>query len=158
MGKVYLKEVVGEVVTVSQREGLDEINHAMMGGSKYVRKMSQITRTDFMIQYKDGRTVILILVDAPEPEPQAAPEPETDEVEELDNWTLVSHRRLLHNMTSRDGKTARALCNKSFRAWCFGNGYHFKTRAEREADQYADLYQYCPRCEKKTAEKKGAKS
>ncbi|MGW7708273.1 hypothetical protein [Streptomyces sp. NPDC054771] len=47
---------------------MDEINHAMMGGQRHVRTMSSITRTDYEIKYKDGRTVRLTQVDAPAPE------------------------------------------------------------------------------------------
>ncbi|MEU1074352.1 MULTISPECIES: hypothetical protein [unclassified Streptomyces] len=64
--KIYERTENGITAHVSVREGLDEINHAMMGGRREVRTMSSITRTDYAIEYKDGRSVRLVLVDAPE--------------------------------------------------------------------------------------------
>jgi len=68
MSKVYERTENGVTAVVSQREGLEEINHAMMTGKRAVRTMSSITRTDFAIEYKDGRSVRLVLVDASAPE------------------------------------------------------------------------------------------
>lgn len=54
------------VATVDQETGQAEINAAMMGdGRRAVREMSSITRTDYAIEYRDGRSVRLRLVDAP---------------------------------------------------------------------------------------------
>ncbi|MGI5408207.1 hypothetical protein ACQEV9_15570 [Streptomyces chartreusis] len=64
MAKVYERTENGVTSTVSQRAGLDEINHAMMAGKRNVREMSA-GRTDAQIAYKDGRSVRLTLVDAP---------------------------------------------------------------------------------------------
>lgn len=64
--KVYNRTEDGTATQVSVREGLDEINHAMVAGKRAVRTMSSITRTDFAIEYKDGRSVRLIRVDAAE--------------------------------------------------------------------------------------------
>ncbi|MFD3573819.1 hypothetical protein [Streptomyces sp. NPDC058644] len=69
--KVYNRTENGTTTQVSVREGLTEINHAQMDGKRAVRTMSSITRTDFAIEYKDGRKVRLIQVDAPE---EAAPD------------------------------------------------------------------------------------
>lgn len=72
MDKVYTRTLTMQgttsVDTVTRREGLDEINDAMMRGRRFVRTMSQISRTDFAIDYKDGRKVRLVLTDAPKPE------------------------------------------------------------------------------------------
>lgn len=68
MNKVYKRTEDGVTSIVSQREGLAEINHAMMAGKRDVRTMSSISSTDYAIEYKDGRSVHLILVDAPAPE------------------------------------------------------------------------------------------
>ncbi len=68
MIKVYKRTENGITAIVSQREGMGEINHAQMGGRRDVRTMSSITRTDFAIEYKDGRSVRLVLIDAPAPE------------------------------------------------------------------------------------------
>ena len=65
--KVYERIENGTTTHVNIREGLAEINHAMMDGRRDVRTMSSITRTDFAIEYKDGRSVRLVLVDAPAP-------------------------------------------------------------------------------------------
>lgn len=64
MTKVYERTENGVTKVVSKREGLDEINHAMMAGKHAVRTMSSITRTDFAIEYKDGQSVRLVQVDA----------------------------------------------------------------------------------------------
>ncbi|MFD7776608.1 hypothetical protein [Streptomyces sp. NPDC059753] len=65
MSKVYERTENGTTAIVGRSEGLDEINHAMMAGKRDVRTMSSITRTDFAIEYKDGRSVRLVLVDEP---------------------------------------------------------------------------------------------
>jgi hypothetical protein len=65
----------GTVTTVDRAAGLAEINAAMIGEAKRaVRTMSSISRTDYAIEYKDGRSVRLVLVDAPEA-PAAEDEP-----------------------------------------------------------------------------------
>ncbi|WP_329168378.1 hypothetical protein OG709_30145 [Streptomyces sp. NBC_01267] len=66
--KVYERTENGTTEIVGQREGLAEINHAMMAGKRDVRTMSSISRTDYAIEYRDGRSVRLVLVDAPTPE------------------------------------------------------------------------------------------
>ncbi|MEU7243361.1 hypothetical protein [Streptomyces sparsogenes] len=63
--KVYERTENGVTTHVSIREGLDEINHAQMDGKRNVRTMSSVSRTDFAIEYKDGRNVRLIQVDTP---------------------------------------------------------------------------------------------
>ncbi|MFD0352969.1 hypothetical protein ACFVHW_04355 [Streptomyces sp. NPDC127110] len=74
--KVYERTENGTATTVDRRTGLDEINAAMMGETKgAVREMSQITRTDYAIEYTDGRSVRLVLVDA-QAEETPALEPE----------------------------------------------------------------------------------
>ncbi|WDM16682.1 hypothetical protein J3S85_37575 [Streptomyces lavenduligriseus] len=65
MNKVYERTENGVTSTVSQREGLAEISRAKMEGKRDVRTMWSISRTDYAIDYKDGRSVRLILVDAP---------------------------------------------------------------------------------------------
>ncbi|MFB7341259.1 hypothetical protein ACFCZ6_14475 [Streptomyces hydrogenans] len=63
--KHYQRTENGTVTTVTQADGLAEINHAKMGGRRAVKTMSSITRTDYAITYKDGRDVRLVLVAAP---------------------------------------------------------------------------------------------
>lgn len=57
------KRTEGDAVTfVSVHEAMDEVNHAMMEGKSAVRTMSsQHGRHD--ITYRDGRHVLLVLVD-----------------------------------------------------------------------------------------------
>lgn len=81
MTKVYNRTENGATETVSQRQGLDEINAAMMHRSHEVKEMSQISRTDYVIGYKSGDTVMLKLVDAP------------DEVAPVAERTAVIYRR-----------------------------------------------------------------
>ncbi|MGW8326460.1 hypothetical protein ACWGLE_00990 [Streptomyces sp. NPDC055897] len=188
--KVYERTENGTGTIVERETGLAEINAAMMGEAKRtVRTMSSINRTDYAIEYRDGRSVRLVLVDAPAETPccehatmyhgrsgcdlcgcqadratlQAhqgaasapiAEQPVTPVVaqepdaEDSAPWTVASHRTLLHKFTeaTEDG---RAVCNKSYRPWRYGNGYDFKTKAERAASEYADLYTFCPRCDAK---------
>ncbi|MFH9403286.1 hypothetical protein ACH4JS_26575 [Streptomyces sp. NPDC017638] len=66
--KVYERTENGTVTHVSIREGLAEINKAMMEGKREVRTMSSLTRTDFAIEYRDGRSVRLVQVNALAPE------------------------------------------------------------------------------------------
>jgi hypothetical protein len=66
--KVYERTENGVTAQISKSEGMAEINHAQMAGQRDVRTMSSISWTDFAIEYKDGRSVRLILVEAPEPE------------------------------------------------------------------------------------------
>lgn len=63
--QVYERTENGTVTHVTIREGLNEINHAMMAGRRDVASMSSISRTDYAIEYKDGREVHLVRVDAP---------------------------------------------------------------------------------------------
>lgn len=67
MSKAYERTENGVTTTVDQAAGLAEINDAMMGGQRTVREMSSISRTDYAIAYKDGRSVRLVLVEAPAP-------------------------------------------------------------------------------------------
>ncbi|WP_432118472.1 hypothetical protein [Streptomyces sp. bgisy032] len=67
--KAYKRTENGVTSIVSKGEGLAEINHAMMEGKRQVEMMSSISRTDYAIEYKDGRSVRLLLVDAPAEEP-----------------------------------------------------------------------------------------
>jgi hypothetical protein len=99
--KVYERTENGTTTHVSIREGLAEINHAMMAGKREVETMSSVTSTDYAIEYKDGRTVTLTRVDAPVEQPAA-----TDE--RPDAWTVASHRMLLHRFTQAD-KDGRAF-------------------------------------------------
>ncbi|BDM70550.1 hypothetical protein HEK616_40370 [Streptomyces nigrescens] len=62
MTKVYERTENGFTTVITVREGLAEINHAQMAGKRDVRTMSSITRTDFAIEYKDGRSVRLVQV------------------------------------------------------------------------------------------------
>jgi hypothetical protein len=69
MDKIYQRTENGAQTFVDRKTGLGEINEAMMGETKKsVDQMSQISRTDFEIAYRDGRVVRLVLVDAPAPE------------------------------------------------------------------------------------------
>lgn len=64
--KVYHRTENGVTTTVSQKTGLEEIDHAMMGGRREVREMSSISRTDYAIKYRDGRDVRLVLAEVTE--------------------------------------------------------------------------------------------
>lgn len=134
--KVYERTEDGTVTHVSIREAMAEVNHAMMSGKRDVQEMSS-GRSQHRIDYRDGRSVRLVLVDTPAEQPA-----------ETDAWTVAGHKTLLHRFTQAD-EDGRALCNKSFRPHRYGNGYSFKTKAEHQSSKYAHLYQFCPRCEAK---------
>lgn len=108
--KVYERTENGVAGQVSIREGLDEVNHAMMDGKRDVKEMSSITRTDFAIEYKDGRKVTLVQVDAPA---QDTPEPPP--------------------LTSMSSATTAARSTRPCRAWtntptrCAGAGVRTRT-------------------------------
>lgn len=72
--KRYERIENGTTTHVSMREGLDEINHAMMAGKRDVRQMSA-GRAGARIAYKDGRLVRLTVVDASELAEPVADEP-----------------------------------------------------------------------------------
>ncbi len=75
---VYQRTENGVTAIVSRADGIAELNAAQMGVTKRnVKTMSSISRSDYAIEYKDGRKVRLILVANPElsvPE-QVAPKP-----------------------------------------------------------------------------------
>jgi hypothetical protein len=70
MAKVFKRTENGTTTYVSLREGLAEINHAMMAGKKDVREMFEGS-TGARITYKDGRRVMFLKVDAPAEEKPA---------------------------------------------------------------------------------------
>lgn len=78
MSKVYERTENGNTTHVSIREGLDEVNTAMMEGKREVRSMSS-GRGDHLIEYKDGRMVRLTEIDAPAEEPEQGPKAWTGE-------------------------------------------------------------------------------
>jgi hypothetical protein len=59
MNKIYLRAENGIISEVSLREGLAEVNHAMMDGKREVRVMNS-SHGCHRIEYKDGRTVSLV--------------------------------------------------------------------------------------------------
>lgn len=144
--KMFKRTENGVTQWMSIREGLKEINHAMMEGKSEVREMFAGSR-GARITYKDGRRVMFMKLDAPveTPAPQQT-EPPADE--RPDAWSVASHKMLLHRFTQAD-KDGRALCNKSYRPWRYGNGYSFAAKAEYQAREHAHLYTFCPRCESK---------
>lgn len=60
----YKRTENGKTTEVTQKVGMDEINAAMFGSTRRtVRTMSSINRTDYAIEYKDGRKVRLELIE-----------------------------------------------------------------------------------------------
>lgn len=130
--KVYERTEDGTVTYVSIREAMAEVNHAMMGGQREVQEMSS-GRDRHSIDYKDGRSVLLVLVDAP--------------AEDVKEWAgTASNGAHMH----RFGDDHRARCNSRIfpKTWV-GKGVILKTREEIEAGEYAHLYTFCLRCEAK---------
>lgn len=135
--KVYNRTENGVTTTVSQREGLDEINTAMMN-SRPIRTMSSINRTDYAIEYRAGNKVTLRLVD------ESAPVAK-DDVEPMD-WASTRTGNVEHRFDA-DG---RALCSKRLRAYdrpvSQTDRRVRRTRSEIEAGPHAHLYNFCPKC------------
>lgn len=134
----FIRTENGTAANVTKDAALAEANRCMMDGKREVAEMTA-TSGYYMIWYKDGRKVTLSRQRGDMPEPV-----ETNELP--DAWTVASHRMLLHRFTAAD-ETGRAVCNRRFRPWRYGNGYAFRTKAEQLAHEYADLYAFCPRCE-----------
>lgn len=139
--KVYERTENGAVAYVSIREAMAEVNHAMMDGQRDVREMSS-GRDRHSIDYKDGRSVILVLVDAP-----------TEPVEDVKEWSGTHSN---HNLVHRFDAELRALCNRrirsarsGYRAGVLVGHEHLRSRREIEASEYAHFYTFCPRCEAK---------
>lgn len=136
--KVYERTEDGTVTHVSIREAMDEVNHAMMAGKRDVREMSS-GRTQHSIDYKNGRSVRLVLVDAP-----------ADDAKEWAGTASAFHR--LHRFDSE----LKALCNRRIRSARSGRrdgvlvGHEYlRSRSDIESSEYADLYTFCPCCEAK---------
>lgn len=133
--KAYERTENGTTTTITTREALDEVNHAMMDGKHTVRRMSS-SHGNHHIEYKDGRTAHLVETEAP--------------TEDAKEW---SGTRTHSNHMHRFGANGRALCNSRIwpQVWHGQNdqGVILHTRAEIEAGEYAHLYTFCPRCEAK---------
>lgn len=152
-GKVYRREDDGATDYITVWEALRIMNGLMLARKlpAGVKAVSS-SRGRHVIELADGGRVLLTEVDASEMPAETPETPETPEAPE-GHWSTVSHatilhRTLLHLFTAPD-KSGRAVCNKSYRPWLYGNGYSFKTRAEHEESKYADMYTFCPRCERK---------
>ena len=55
--EIYRRTEGGHTFEVSVKDGMAEINKAQMNGRRNVKTMSQITRTDYVIEYKNGSKV-----------------------------------------------------------------------------------------------------
>jgi hypothetical protein len=70
--KVYTRTENGTATEVSLKDGLSEINHAMLSrrnGQRKVRTMSSISRNDYAIEYQDGGKVTLVVTEKTEEAP-----------------------------------------------------------------------------------------
>ncbi|QWQ43074.1 hypothetical protein KME66_20400 [Streptomyces sp. YPW6] len=125
MDKIFNRTENGTTTTISIREGLAELNHAMMGGRREVRSMSS-GRTQHSIEYKDGRKVTLTLTDAPEPDTEPA------------EWATAHSGFTAHRF--RDG---RALCRKNIRPRS-----HSLIHGEYRTRSWVvnSTFTLCPRC------------
>lgn len=156
--KVYERTENGTTETLTVKEAMPEVNHAMMGGRRDVRTMSS-SYGQHQIEYKDGRTVRLVLVDAPESTPEqetpAAAEIPADEPRE---WRGTHtrfnnlHRFVKIGTDPRYGDQYRARCNKRiYPAYCpqGDKPNEYQTRSEILSREYGDVYTFCPRCDAK---------
>jgi hypothetical protein len=132
--KIYSRTENGTATQISVKDGLAEINHAMMAGRRDVRTMSSISRTDYAIEYKDGRKVRLVQVDAPET------------VSEPEDWASTATGKVEH----RFGPDGRALCSRRYRAYdrpvSETDRRVRRTRSEIESGEYGHLYTFCRTC------------
>lgn len=138
----YIRTEDGVSSEVTLREGLDEINHAMMGGSEDIEEMSQISWVSFEIRYPYGRTVRLVRTC------RSVPEPEPEPKEWHGTHSKFNH---LHRFTADN----RARCNRRIRANLMPHsetgewGVFLKIRSEIENGTNAHLYTFCSKCEEK---------
>ena len=140
MEKVYERTENGVTIHVPIREALAEVNHAMMGGRKDVRRMAS-GRTQHSIEYKDGRLVSMRLVDAP--------------AAEQEEWGTTTVSLLAHKFHG-EAADYRAKCNRRIRWYARPQsqteGPRLRTRSEIESVLFESgepMYRLCPRCEKK---------
>ncbi|QDN64367.1 hypothetical protein [Streptomyces sp. S1D4-14] len=140
--KMYERTEDGVTTHVSIREAMAEVNHAMMDGKRDVREMSS-GRDRHWIDYKDGRSVRLTLVDAPA---------ETA-AEDVKEWSgTASNGTHVHRFDAE----LKALCNRRIRSRgagrvsgaLVGHG-NLRSRREIESSEYAYLYTFCSKCEDK---------
>lgn len=141
-GKVYRREDDGATDYITVWEALRIMNGLMMARKlpAGVKAVSS-SRGRHVLELADGGRVLLTEVDASEMPAEAPEAPE-------EHWSTAGYRPLLHLFTAPDA-SGRAVCNKSYRPWLYGNGYSFRTRAEVAASKHADMYTFCPRCERK---------
>ena len=144
-GKVYRRDTNGVVDFITVKEALAIVNDLMMNRWDLTRptKVESLSSAFgcHVIEYKAGGRVTLVEIDAADMPVEAEKEPAT--------WTVASYKMLHHRFTEASGN-GRAVCNKSYRPWRYGNGYDFRTRAEMEASEFRHLYTICPRCERKS--------
>lgn len=129
MDTIFNRTENGTTTTVSIHEGLAELTHAMTEGAREVRSLMS-GRDRHSIEYKDGRTVTLILADAPSP---------TAEAEE---WATANSSFTMHRF-----RNERALCRKSIRP-----RHHTRSTGEYSTRSYvqeSSAYKLCPRCDAK---------
>lgn len=134
--KVYQRTEDGAVTEVSVKDAMAEVNHAMMEGKNKVRRMSS-GRGQHRIEYKNGRSVCLVELEATEE--QAATEPR--------EW---SGTRSNFSHLHRFNDSNRARCNSRIRpGHCMDSDKEreFQTKSEVLAGEYAHLYTFCPRCD-----------
>lgn len=149
--KVWQRTENGTTTHVTVTEGLKEINHAMTDGKRDVRTMSSGNRGWF-IEYKDGRSVRFVRVDVDDSVME--PKPVETEAEE---WGSSRSSFTLHKFygdgPAVPGADYRAKCNRGIRWYARPltqtEGPRLQTRTELEADEYAHLNDFCPKCEAK---------
>jgi hypothetical protein len=128
---IYQRTENGAMEIVSVKDAMDEVNHAMMDGKRYVREMSS-GEGHHSIDYTDGRTVVLIEME------ESAPGTE--------DWASTRTGNIEHRFDS-DG---RALCNRRLRAYdrpvSQTDQRVRRTRSEIENGEMGHLYTFCPSC------------
>lgn len=135
MSKAYDRTENGITTRISLREGLEEINSAMMDRVTTrgkVRSMSSISRNDYAITYKDDRKVTLVQVTV------------KDEPGDAAEWSGTASRPFhVHKIANNRARCSSRIWPKSWQ----GVGVILHTRKEIEAGESARLYTFCPRCE-----------
>lgn len=125
--KVYKRTENGTTTHVSIREGLAEINHAMMAGKKDVREMFEGS-TGARITYKDGRRVMFLKVDAPEPAAEQGPKVWTGEATRI--VTVNGKRYVVGTVRPARANTPRAYVHY----WAERNGEAFGATRSTNGD------------------------
>ncbi len=140
MGLAYTRIEDDDTTQVSIRDGLTEVNNAMLSG-RCVALVTAYTQGHFRLDYFDGRRVQLVRT-------EVLPTKDDEPV-----WSpSVRYGSLLHRYTDvEDLSDRQALCDSRLMPARYDgcDSFSFLTRTERDAGPYSGMFTYCPTCAEK---------